>query len=218
MTETSPSRRAPRQNVDGLKLLHGHLDPEAADAVLADLRALLPDAPLMRPMAPWGKPLTVRMTNAGALGWVTDRDGYRYQPTHPETGRPWPPIPETALAVWRAVADCETPPDCCLINHYEPGSRLGLHRDDTEADTRFPVVSISLGDPATFRIGGLTRAERTWSVTLGHGDVCVLGGGARLLYHGIDRIKPDGRNRLGAAPELGGGRISLTLRRAGPGS
>ena len=153
--------------------------------------------------------MSVRMTSAGRLGWLSDRAGYRYEPMHPK-GVPWPPIPDEALAVWGAVSGDPTPPDCCLINFYEAGARMGLHQDRDEADFSHPVVSISLGDEALFRIGNETRGGRTESVWLRSGDVLVMGGAARLLYHGVDRVK-DGSSAL--LPK--GGRINLTMRVAG---
>lgn len=149
------------------------------------------------------------MTNCGPLGWLTDKaGGYRYQPTHPETGQPWPPIPDDILTVWRELADYPVMPEACLINHYAVSSRLGSHIDSDEADKAAPVVSISLGDDAVFHIGGLRRADPKHRLTLRSGDVVVLGGSARLAYHGVDRILPGTSDLL---PE--GGRINLTLRR-----
>ncbi|MEL6977594.1 MAG: alpha-ketoglutarate-dependent dioxygenase AlkB [Pseudomonadota bacterium] len=206
--------------------MRGRLDAAAQRALLAEAEAALALAPLRRPMAPWGKPLSVRMSNAGALGWVTDRSGYRYQPAQPgaggsQNGGPWPPIPPSLLALWADLfrAEAVAPPDCCLINHYPPGAKLGLHRDDTEAETTHPVVSVSLGDAATFRIGGLKRSDPTRSITLESGDVYLLAGARRLLYHGVDRIKRRAPNLLDAHPLFddgaGGGRLSFTLRVAG---
>jgi alkylated DNA repair protein (DNA oxidative demethylase) len=150
------------------------------------------------------------MTNLGPLGWVSDRSGYRYQATHPLTGRPWPAIPDTLLELWRRYGGSATPPDACLVNLYGPGARMGLHQDRDEADFRFPVVSLSLGDPAIFRIGP-AEGGPTATVRLASGDVCVLSGAARLARHGVDRILAGGSKVV-----PGGGRISLTLRRAQP--
>jgi alkylated DNA repair protein (DNA oxidative demethylase) len=176
-----------------------------AEALLGVAQA----APLVRPVTPWGKPMSVRMTSAGRLGWVIERGRYRYTARHPETGTPWPPIPGSVLAVWQAVSGWEDAPDCCLINWYGEGARMGLHRDADEGEAGFaaPVVSISLGDPARFRIGGANRKDPTRSVILNSGDVVVMGGAARLSYHGIDRVL-FGENDL--LP--GHGRINLTLR------
>jgi alkylated DNA repair protein (DNA oxidative demethylase) len=150
--------------------------------------------------------MRVRMTSAGRYGWFSDRRGYRYIPRHPDGGA-WPPIPGPVLDEWRALVSPERDPDCCLVNFYGEGARMGLHRDADERDFRWPVLSISLGDPATFRIGGPERSDPTTSLPLESGDVVVMGGAARLAYHGIDRI------RFGVSPLLPeGGRINLTLR------
>lgn len=187
----------------------GWLDRAAQQALAAALRAAMSEAPLYAPRMPRsGKPFSVRMTNCGALGWVSDIDGYRYQPNHPETGRPWPPIPSLALAAWEALAAYPHPPEACLVNHYPAGARMGLHQDRDEADFSAPVVSLSLGDDAIFRVGGTRRGGPTQSIRLRSGDALVLGGPARLAFHGIDRIVPGSSTLL---PE--GGRINLTLRR-----
>lgn len=159
-------------------------------------------------MTPGGRPFSVRMSNLGPLGWVSDRNGYRYQPSHPETGRAWPDIPPVLLDLWSELADAERPPDACLVNLYDADARMGLHQDKDEADFSAPVLSISLGDTAVFRIGP-PNGGRTQSVRLATGDVCMLADEARLARHGIDRILA-GSSRL--IP--GGGRINLTLRRA----
>ncbi len=164
-------------------------------------------APLYQPVTPGGRPLSVRMSNFGPLGWVSDRGGYRYQPAHPETGRPWPPTPEVLLALWRATVNWPDPPDACLVNLYQETAKMGLHQDRDEADLKAPVLSVSLGDTAVFRIAG--PAGRTSTLKLESGDVCALTGPARLARHGVDRILA-GSSRL--VP--GGGRINLTLRRA----
>jgi alkylated DNA repair protein (DNA oxidative demethylase) len=152
------------------------------------------------------------MTNLGPLGWVSDRDGYRYQATHPETGKPWPPIPEMVLDLWRGVADYPDEPEACLVNYYAAGTRMGLHQDRDEEDFSAPVVSISLGDACLFRIGGLKRNDPTRSLRLSSGDVVVLGGESRLAFHGVDRIYP-GTSTLLKDWFPDGGRINLTLRR-----
>ena len=146
------------------------------------------------------------MTSAGRYGWFTDAKGYRYVDRHP-SGSPWPPVPESVLAVWRALVSRERDPDCCLVNYYAATARMGLHRDADEADFSWPVLSISLGDPGLFRMGGPARKDPTASILLESGDVVVIGGAARLAYHGIDRIR-FGASRL--LPE--GGRINLTCR------
>lgn len=207
---------AHEEEIKGFRIIYGALDAAAQSAVLADLAAVVAAAPLVRPMTPWGKPMRVGMTSAGAFGWTTDRRGYRYEPAHPETGAPWPPIPERLLKLWRDTTGLETPPDSCLINHYPEGGRMGLHQDKDEADFDIPVLSLSLGDPAVFRMGGLERKGPTSSVTLSSGDLVVIGGAARLAFHGVDRIKFGASALLEEAPAFGSGRINVTLRRAGP--
>src|SRR5690606_32645688 len=186
-----------------------YLDRAAQERLLDCVRAIVAEAPLYRPVMPrTGRPFSVRMTNAGRLGWYSDRAGYRYRPDHPATGRPWPPIPEPVLAAWRELAGYPAEPECCLVNVYDPAARMGLHRDEDEQDLAAPVVSLSLGDTAVFRIGGLDRRDPTRSVRLASGDAVVLGGPARLIYHGVDRI-------IGGTSTLlaEGGRMNLTLRR-----
>ncbi|MEO1505059.1 MAG: alpha-ketoglutarate-dependent dioxygenase AlkB [Pseudomonadota bacterium] len=201
----------PSFELNGAKIWKSFLDRDAQREMTEDIRSIAKRAPFLQPMTPWGKPMTVRMTSAGRFGWVTDRQGYRYEEAHPKTGQPWPEIPPSILTVWKAVAETPTPPDCCLVNYYSEKARMGLHQDKDEADFGFPVVSISLGDPATFRIGGSNRKDPTQSVTLESGDVLLMGGEARLAFHGIDRIKFGGSTLL---PD--GGRINLTLRRVAP--
>ena len=169
-------------------------------------------APLFQPVMPrTGKPLSVRMTNCGPLGWVADRAGYRYQPQHPVTGEAWPAMPERLTALWDEVAAYALPPEACLVNFYEETARMGLHQDRDEEDLGAPVVSVSLGDDCLFRIGQTTRGGRTVSIRLHSGDVVVLGGEGRLVYHGVDRIYPATSTLL-----KNGGRINLTLRRVRP--
>lgn len=197
---------APDLRVGGVAVYRGHLDRPAQEALAGEVRGVVRAAPLFSPDTPYGKPMSVRMTSAGRYGWYSDRTGYRYADRHP-SGVGWPPIPEGALAVWEAVTGAARAPECCLVNLYGEGARMGLHQDRDEADFSWPVVSISLGDEALFRVGGLTRRDRTQSVWLHSGDVVVLGGEARLAYHGIDRI------RFGSSTLLrDGGRINLTLR------
>jgi alkylated DNA repair protein (DNA oxidative demethylase) len=195
--------------------LHRPCWDEAAQHAAAEaIRAVAEAAPFYTPTMPrTGRPFSVRMTNCGTLGWVSDREGgYRYQPVHPVTGEPWPPIPDIALRVWEAVAIYPHPPEACLVNHYAPGAKLGLHQDADEADFDAPVVSLSLGDDCRFRIGGAARGGTTHAVRLHSGDVVVLGGASRLAFHGVDRIYPGTSTLLrGWFPE--GGRINLTLRR-----
>ncbi|XSG83176.1 MAG: alpha-ketoglutarate-dependent dioxygenase AlkB family protein [Methyloligella sp. ZOD6] len=196
-----------------MKHLQQKLDRAAQEALLAELRKTVEAAPFYTPTMPRsGKPMSVRMTNCGRLGWLTDKEGgYRYEPRHPETGEPWPPIPEALLKLWNEVSGFPAPPEACLVNYYAKGTKLGLHRDEDEETFEAPVVSVSLGDTALFRIGGLKRKDPTRRIALESGDVVVFGGEDRLIYHGIDRIVPGSSDLL---PE--GGRINLTLRRVTP--
>jgi alkylated DNA repair protein (DNA oxidative demethylase) len=197
-------------DLPGFRHMAGCLSPAEQARLVLEIRAIVAAAPLFVPAMPrTGRPFSVRMTNCGPLGWVSDRaGGYRYQATHPATGRPWPGLPDRLLALWEAVTGLPRPPEACLINYYAPGARMGSHRDADETDRAAPVVSISLGDDATFHVGGRARTDRKRRLRLKSGDVVVLGGAARLAYHGIDRIHP-GTSRLIAE----GGRFNLTLRR-----
>ncbi|ACB22143.1 alpha-ketoglutarate-dependent dioxygenase AlkB [Methylobacterium radiotolerans] len=200
-------------------LIHhpGFLDATARARLASEIAAILAEAPPVTPRMPrTRKPFSVRMSNAGPLGWVSDVAGYRYQPDHPETGRPWPALPPTARAAWAALAAYPAPPEACLINLYAPGTRMGLHQDRDEADLAAPVVSLSLGAAALFRYGGLSRSGPTRSIRLQAGDALVMGGASRLVFHGIDRLYADG-DLLAAADGPAflppGGRCNLTLRR-----
>lgn len=203
---------APRLTLaPGLVHVPGHLDRAAQERLRDAIREVVRAAPLFVPRMPrTGKPFSVRMTNCGPLGWVSDETGYRYQATHPDTGALWPEIPDLARAAWDALADFADPPQACLVNWYEPGARMGLHQDRDEEDFRAPVVSLSLGDTALFRYGGTERKAPTRSIRLESGDALVIGGPSRLAFHGIDRILP-GTSTLLTTP----GRINLTLRRVG---
>ena len=196
--------------LSGFQHVSGYLSTTEQADLLAEIREVLGESPLYVPTMPrTGKPFSVRMSNCGALGWVSSKDGgYRYQENHPETGRPWQPIPAQLLELWHEVAAYPAEPEACLINWYEPGAKLGQHVDADEEDNRAPVVSISLGDDAWFRVGGLTRKDPTERILLRSGDVVVLGGEARLAYHGIDRIIPGTSDLLGQP-----GRYNLTMRR-----
>jgi alkylated DNA repair protein (DNA oxidative demethylase) len=197
---------APTLTVRGFEIHRGLLDAATQQAVLDDIRDVAARAPLFSPTTPRGKPMRVRMTSAGKYGWYSDRSGYRYETRHPD-GRPWPEIPRRVLAIWHDLVGPERAPDCCLVNHYGEGARMGLHQDRDEADFGWPVLSVSLGDDALFRMGNDTRGGPTDSIWLRSGDVVVMGGAARLRYHGLDRIR-FGSSRLLKA----GGRINLTLR------
>lgn len=196
--------------IDGFKLHAGFFDRAAQEYLVAAIRACLAEAPLYTPAMPrTGKEFSVRMSNAGPLGWVSDRaGGYRYQPHHPGTGRPWPAIPDLLLQAWADLSGYRARPEACLINWYAPDARMGLHRDSDEAARDAPVLSVSLGDTAVFRIGGAEKGAKTGSVRLSSGDVALLTGPARDARHGVDRILP-GSSTLLEAP----GRINLTLRR-----
>jgi len=193
---------------DGLVYAPGYLDAREQDALLAAIEAAIASAPLFQPRMPrTGKPFSVKMTNCGPLGWVSDQArGYRYQAEHPETGRPWPAIPALALRAWEELGDYPHPPEACLVNLYGPKARMGLHQDRDEEDFAAPVVSLSLGASCIFRWGP-ARGGKTQSLELASGDALVLAGAARLAYHGVARILP------GTSALLGGDRINLTLRR-----
>lgn len=192
-----------------MRLLPGLLPPERQHALVAEVRAVLAEAPLYSPVMPRsGSPYSVRMSNCGRLGWLSDRSGYRYSPVHPLTGRPWPALPAAVLDLWRQATGVAYEPEACLINYYGPQAKLGLHRDEDEEAREAPILSISLGDTALFRLGGSTRKSPTRSLRLSSGDAIVLEGPSRNWFHGVDRILP-GTSRL--LDE--GGRFNLTLRR-----
>lgn len=215
MTRSRRSLGDPQDAADiefpaGFEHRRGYLDAAAQRAIMHAIEAVVAAAPLYRPAMPrTGKPFSVRMTNCGELGWVSDKDGgYRYQPRHPETGAPWPPIPDALLDLWRDLARFPAQPEACLVNHYEPSTKLGSHVDSDEEETAAPVISISLGDDAIFHVGGLRRTDPRRRMWLRSGDVVVLGGTARLAYHGLDRIVSGTSDVV-----PWGGRINLTLRR-----
>jgi alkylated DNA repair protein (DNA oxidative demethylase) len=193
----------------GLRYLPNYLDRTAQQGLVEALRQAASEAQFFQPVMPrTGRPFTVRMTNLGSLGWVSDRAGYRYQVTHPVTGKPWPPIPEMVLEIWRKLSGYAHDPEACLVNYYREGAKMGLHRDEDEEDFSAPVVSISLGDTAVFRIGREERGGKTETLKLASGDVLVMSGPSRLCYHGIDRVLAGTSSLL-----KDGGRINLTLRR-----
>ncbi|MGV2101947.1 alpha-ketoglutarate-dependent dioxygenase AlkB family protein [Rhizobium sp. 21-4511-3d] len=197
----------------GIRHFPGYLDRLHQETMVDTIREIVSASPLFTPVMPGtGKPMSVRMSNCGELGWVTDKErGYRYQPVHPLTGEPWPPIPPALLDIWTAVSGYPLPPQACLINFYSDDAKMGLHQDKDEQDLKAPVVSISLGNSCLFRIGGTARNDRTQSLKLSSGDVIVLGGEGRLCFHGVDRIYPATSTLLKS-----GGRINLTLRRVTP--
>ncbi|MGJ8528676.1 alpha-ketoglutarate-dependent dioxygenase AlkB family protein [Maritalea sp.] len=185
--------------------------------LIDEISAALRVAPLFVPKMPrTGKEFSVRMSNFGPLGWVSDqKNGYRYQSTHPETDAAWPVMPQSLLDLWSEITDYPAPPEACLINYYAPGAKMGMHQDRDEDDFDAPVVSVSLGDRARFRLGGTKRGGKTSSFEISSGDVLVLEKDTRLAYHGIDRVYPNSSNLLDHAKEWfpEGGRINLTLRR-----
>jgi alkylated DNA repair protein (DNA oxidative demethylase) len=199
----------PGPSVGGLRCYPGYLDRKRQENLLAAIRGVFAAAPLFTPRMPKsGRPFTVRMSNCGPLGWVSDERGYRYEPNHPQTGQPWPAIPDALIAMWHDIARYPHQPQACLINYYGPGAKMGLHQDRDEEDFAAPVVSLSLGDSCLFRAGGDRRGDPTRSFRLNSGDALALGGAARLAFHGVDRIY-SGTSTLLAE----GGRINLTLRR-----
>ncbi len=197
----------------GLVYRPAHFARTEQEALVASIREIARVAPLFTPRMPrTGKEFSVRMTNCGPLGWVSDRDGgYRYQATHPETGAAWPAMPGALLDLWRETAGFAAPPEACLVNFYAPSARMGLHVDSDEQEIRAPVVSVSLGASCLFRYGGTKRNDPTKSVRLESGDVVVIGGPSRLCYHGVDRLYP-GTSTLVANDA----RINLTMRRVSP--
>jgi alkylated DNA repair protein (DNA oxidative demethylase) len=190
----------------GFEIFKDCLTPVEQAEMVADLRAVAQVAPMRHPVTRWGKQMSVKMTSAGRVGWISDRRGYRYEARHPD-GMNWPPIPQRILDLWQNITNLDREPDCCLINYYGEGARMGLHQDNDERDFSYPVLSVSLGDDGLFRMGGTERGGKTQSVWLSSGDVVVMGGDARLAYHGVDRI------RFGSSSLLSdGGRINITLR------
>ena len=195
----------------GVMLWREKFSRDEQNSLLQDVLTRIQEAPFYRPLMPGsGNPFSVEESNLGTLGWVSDKSGYRYQATHPVTAAPWPAIPEALISLWREIADAPDP-ECCLVNLYRSGARMGLHQDKDEKALSAPVVSVSLGDDALFRIGGTARKDPTRSVKLSSGDVVMFGGPARLAYHGIDRIYPGSSSLI-----PGEGRINLTLRRVMP--
>ena len=195
----------------GTHFIPSFLDPNQQTALLDEIRTIITQAPLYHPTMPrTGKPLSVRMSNCGELGWVCDKSGYRYQDKHPVTGNPWPPIPRSLLDIWQEIAAYPQPPQACLINFYDDTAKMGMHQDKDESDFEAPVVSLSLGDTCLFRVGGTTRGGRTSSIKLQSGDAVVLSGESRLAFHGVDKVYPDTSTLL-----RNGGRVNLTLRRVG---
>ncbi len=195
--------------LDGFQFLPDYLDRHDQDELVETIRNHMKNNPLFTPRMPGSnKPFTVKMTNFGQLGWVSDKSGYRYEKTHPETKKTWPSIPRQLLNIWEDISQYPNPPQACLVNYYNVTAKMGLHVDNDEEDINAPVISISLGDSARFRIGGLKRNNPTQSIKLNSGDIVVLSGASRLAYHGIDRI-------YGGSSKLlkNSGRLNITLRR-----
>ena len=197
---------SPTLTVGGISVFKAFLSPSDQLRLVEVLRQVATQAPVFSPKTKSGKPMSVRLTAAGDFGWFSDQHGYRYVKQHP-TGVNWPEIPGQIMAIWHAVAGEVPDPECCLVNFYGEGARMGLHQDRDEANFDWPVVSISLGDDALFRVGGTERGGKTESIWLQSGDVAVMGGAARLNYHGIDRIKFGSSSLLKE-----GGRLNVTLR------
>jgi DNA oxidative demethylase len=207
--------RQPNNRLDiapGIVLWPEALSRDEQHALVRDVFARAEEAPFYRPVMPKsGKPFSVEETNFGSLGWVSDVSGYRYEKVHPETHAPWPSIPDMLLELWKMATDYPAPPECCLANLYRGAARMGLHQDRDETALGAPVLSLSLGDDALFRIGGTTRRGPTQSLKLRSGDLLAFGGPARLAFHGIDRVM------AGTSPLVpDGGRLNLTLRRVTP--
>ena len=201
--QTTPSHTL---TVGGISVFKEFLPSSDQLRLVKELREVAAQAPVFSPKTKSGKPMSVRLTAAGDFGWFSDQRGYRYVEHHP-SGVNWPAIPDSIMAIWRAVAGAAPDSECCLINFYGEGARMGLHQDRDEANFDWPVVSISLGDDALFRVGGTERGGKTESIWLQSGDVAVMGGPARLNYHGIDRIKFGSSSLLKE-----GGRLNITLR------
>ena len=201
--QTTPSHTL---TVGGISVFKEFLPSSDQLRLVKELREVAAQAPVFSPKTKSGKPMSVRLTAAGDFGWFSDQRGYRYVQHHP-SGVNWPAIPDSIMAIWRTVAGAAPDPECCLINFYGEGARMGLHQDRDEANFEWPVVSISLGDDALFRVGGTERGGKTESIWLQSGDVAVMGGPARLNYHGIDRIKFGSSSLLKE-----GGRLNITLR------
>lgn len=193
-----------------IRYIPAYIDRSAQEKLRDDIRSIIQHSPLFQPTMPrTGKPMSVRMSNCGSLGWVSDKQkGYRYQENHPVTGKPWPDIPPALLALWKDVSGYDHAPEACLVNFYDTTAKMGLHQDNDEQNFDAPVVSVSLGDTCRFRVGGTSRDEKTSSFKLQSGDVVVMGGESRLCFHGVDRIYPGTSTLL-----KNGGRINLTLRR-----
>ena len=200
------SFQKPNCGIRGFKIFKETLNIDEQNELIADLREIIKKAPLFSPVVHSGNKMSVRMTSAGKYGWHSDRNGYRYIECQ-KNGNNWPKIPNSITSIWKKLISTDRNPDCCLINYYSEGAKMGLHQDKDEADFKWPVLSISLGDDALFRIGNNDKGGKTESIWLNSGDIVVMGDNARLKYHGVDRI------RFGTSKLLkNSGRINLTLR------
>ncbi len=199
-------RRNKSLRFKGCDIYKGFIDKVDQENLLNDVRQIASRAPLFSPLTPWGKPLSVQMTSAGKYGWYSDCNGYQYITRHPN-GAVWPEIPESIQTIWHKLCISSPEPECCLVNFYSKTAKMGLHQDKDEKNLTHPVLSISLGDDALFRIGGKDKRDMTESIWLSSGDVLVMSGKSRLAYHGIDRIKSGSSQLLKF-----GGRLNLTLR------
>lgn len=196
----------PTLSLRGFDVWKQFLSPEQQEDLVSDLRQRVVKTPLFTPKTRFGKPMTVRMTSFGKMGWYSDQRGYRYVEQHPN-GTAWPEIPPQILALWRQIVTDKRDPECCLLNYYDRNAKMGLHQDRDEADFSWPVLSVSLGDDALFRIGNTTKGGKTEALWLQSGDVVVMGGAARLTFHGIEKL------RFGSSSLLQqSGRINLTCR------
>lgn len=214
MSQVLQSNPADGQERAGLVYHRGYFSKDAQLALVDEIAQIISSAPLFQPTMPrTGKPFSVMMTNCGSLGWVSDRSGYRYQPRHPATGGAWPTMPSRLISLWHAVAGFDGDPEACLINIYPASAKMGSHQDRDEAEFSAPVVSISLGDDATFHVGGVTRGGPKTRYRLASGDVIVLGGASRLAFHGVDKIHPATSMLDLSGIADGCCRINLTLRR-----
>lgn len=206
----SDSQPARETIADGAVLLRNSFTKEEPD-VLAALRVIVKQAPFRHLVTPGGHTMSVAMTNCGRVGWVSDPSGYRYDPIDPDSGQPWPELPPSFRTLAARAAEqggfSAFTPDACLINRYKPGAKLSLHQDKDELDLGAPIVSVSLGLPATFQFGGLSRSDPVSRYRLTHGDIVVWGGPARLAYHGVAALA------VGEHPVMGGQRINLTFRK-----
>jgi alkylated DNA repair protein (DNA oxidative demethylase) len=191
------------------------LDAAAQTALAEEIAEVIAAAPLyVSTMPKTGAPMSVRMTNCGALGWISDKErGYRYEPRHRKTGQPWPAIPRRLLDIWNELARYPKPPEACLVNVYDETARMGLHQDKDEADFEAPILSLSLGADCRFKLGGARRGDSTMALALSSGDALVLSGAARMRYHGVDRILPTINTPLPPTLATLGVRVNLTLRR-----